>query len=87
MCNESRALVSIAVELPRKGLSSPYLARGFDSLEDAQIDDGPRKEQAQAQVPADPPRIPNPRAPLDVQDISARAKGELQLLVSGHGHP
>lgn len=68
---------------PQRRPASPYLARGFDSLKDAQINDSPRKEQAQTQVPADPPRIPNPRASLDVQDIPAREEGE--LLVPSRG--
>lgn len=68
---------------PQRKPASPYLARGFDSLKDAQINDSPRKEQAQTQVPADPPRIPNPRASLDVQNIPAREEGE--LLVPSRG--
>lgn len=82
---ESHALVSIAIGPLQRRPASPYLARGFDSLKDAQINNSPRKEQAQTQVPANPPRIPNPRASLDVQDIPAREEGE--LLVSSHGLP
>lgn len=75
----------VSLQVPPESADSPYLARGFDSLKDAQINNSPRQEQAQTQVPADPPRIPNPRASLDVQDIPAREEGE--LLVSGHGLP
>lgn len=48
-----------------------HLARGLHPLEDAQEDDDPGQQQAEAQVPADLPGTADALAALDVQDVAA----------------
>lgn len=48
----------------------PHLARGLHPFEDTEEHDDPGQQQAEAEVPAYLPRLPDALAALNVQDIA-----------------
>lgn len=46
-----------------------HLSRGLDSLPETEVDNGEDEEEAECQLPADSPHIPEPVRVLDLQNI------------------
>lgn len=60
----------------------PHLARGLHPLEDTEEHDDPGQQQAEAEVPANLPRLANALASLNVQDIAAVGDNNPRILWS-----